>query len=103
MKHYYQHDLLLHNNYKDKLISIIFNENNFRNLLEKGHVYDSLDDEEESDEEDIDNCYIDPNNKILRIIDCIIFVSSLIILLYFPIYLAKKKFFCKIHFMKEFS
>jgi hypothetical protein len=72
-----------------------YKENNFRNLLEKGHVYDSLDDEEESDEEDIDNCYIDPNNKILRIIDGIIFVSSLIILLYFPIYLAKKKFFCK--------
>ena len=72
-----------------------YKENNFRKLMEKGHVYDSLDDEEESDEEDIDNCYIDPNNKILRIIDGIIFASSLIILLYFPIYLAKKKFFCK--------
>ena len=78
-----------------KNIGQYYKENNFRNLMEKGHLYDSLDDEEEYDEEDIDNCCVDQNYEILHIIDGIIFASSLIILLYFPIYLAKKKFFFK--------
>ena len=63
-------------------------------MLNKGHVYDSLDDDEESDEEDINIFYIEPNNKFLYILDSITFICSLIMLIYFPISLSKQKFFC---------
>ena len=71
-------------------------EKNFRCLLFKGNVYDSLNDDEESEEE-IDEyfCYFEPNSKYLYILDSIIFISSLIILLYLPIYLAKNLYFCQ--------
>jgi sulfur transfer protein SufE len=49
-------------------ISKTFNkEKKFRCLLSKGYVYDSLDDEEESDQEDINNCYLEPNSIFLYI------------------------------------
>ena len=66
----------------------------YRFLIIKGHVYDSLDDDEESDQEDIYTCYFEPYSKYLYILDTITFISSLIILIYFPIYLAKEKYFC---------
>ena len=69
-------------------------EMNYRFLIIKGHVYDSLDDDEESDQEDIYTCYFEPYSKYLYILDTITFISSLIILVYFPIYLAKEKYFC---------
>ena len=71
-----------------------YKENNYRKLLNKGHVYDSLDDDEESDEEDINIFYIEPNNKFLYILDSITFISSLIMLIYFPVSLSKQNFFC---------
>jgi hypothetical protein len=61
-------------------------ENKYRTLLSKGHVYDSLDDEEESDEEDINRCYLEPESIFLYILDSITFISSLIIMIYFPIF-----------------
>ena len=77
-------------------VSKIFNkEKRFRCLLSKGYVYDSLDDEEESDQEDINNCYLEPNSKFLYIIDTITLISSFIILFYLPIYLSKRLFFCQ--------
>ena len=83
----------LRDNYK-KNLNQFYKENKYRILIIKGHVYDSLDDEEEMDEEEIDIYYIEPDNMFLYIIDSITFISSLIILLYFPICLAKTKFFC---------
>ena len=77
-------------------------ENKYRTLLSKGHVYDSLDDDEESDEEDIYNCYLDPNSIFLYILDSITFISSLIMMIYFPICLAKRKFFCQYLNKEEF-
>ena len=77
-------------------LSKTFNkEKKFRCLLSKGYVYDSLDDEEESDQEDINNCYLEPNSKFLYIIDTITLISSFIILFYLPIYLSKRLFFCQ--------
>ena len=70
-------------------------EKRYRCLLSKGFVYDSLDDEEESDEEDINKCYISPNNKFLYFFDSLILISSLIILFYLPVYLSHKLFFCQ--------
>ena len=69
-------------------------EKKYRFLFSKGYVYDSLDDEEESDEEDINNCYFEPNSVFLFVLDSITFVSSFIILFYLPIHLSKKLFFC---------
>ena len=66
----------------------------YRFLIIKGHVYDSLDDDEESDQEDIYTCYFEPYSKYLYILDTITFISSLLVLIYFPIYLAKEKYFC---------
>ena len=83
----------LRNNYI-KNMGQFYKENNYRKLLNKGHVYDSLDDDEESDEEDINIFYIEPNNKFLYILDSITFISSLIMLIYFPVSLSKQNFFC---------
>ena len=46
-------------------------EMNYRFLIIKGHVYDSLDDDEESDQEDIYTCYFEPYSKYLYILDTI--------------------------------
>ena len=54
----------------------------------KGNVYDSLDDEEII-EEIVDNLFFTPDSHFLYIFDFIIMISSFIILLYFPLYLAK--------------
>ena len=69
-------------------------ETKYRTLVIKGHVYDSLDDDEETDEEEIDTCYFDPKSRFIYILDSITFVSSLIILLYFPLILASSTQFC---------
>jgi hypothetical protein len=82
-------------NYENN-IEQLYKEKKFRFLLTKGHVYDSLDDDEEFEEEDIDNCYLEPNHKFLYILDSITFISSIIMLIYYPICLAKKNFFAKI-------
>ena len=71
-------------------------EKYFRCLLFKGNVYDSLNDDEESEEEIEDNfCYFEPDSTFLYVFDSIIFLSSLIILIYLPYYLAKNIFFCQ--------
>ena len=70
-------------------------EKKYRYLLNKGSVYDSLDDEEVFDEEDLNNCYLEPKSPFLYIIDSLILISSIIIIFYLPIYLSKQLFFCR--------
>ena len=70
-------------------------ENNYRCLLSKGYVYDSLDDEEEYEDEEEANFYFEPNSIFLYILDSITFISSFIILFYLPIYMSKKLYFCR--------
>ena len=72
-------------------------EKNFRCLMQKDCVYDSLDDEEIFENEIIDTFYFVPNSIYLVILDSIIFFFSLIILFYLPIYLSRKLFFCKMN------
>ena len=80
---------------RTNLAKVYNKEKKYRCLLAKGYVYDSLDDEEISDEEDINNCYLEPNAIFLYILDSITLISSFIILLYLPIYLSKKLYFCR--------
>ena len=70
-------------------------EKNYRCLLFKGTVYDSLNDDEETEEE-IDDyyCYLEPDSTLLYILDCITFISTLIVLIYLPFYLSKSLYFC---------
>ena len=77
------------------LVKSFYKEKKYRCLHCKGYVYDSLDDEEESDEEDINIFYLMPNSLFLYIFDSITLISCFIILFYLPIYLAKRLYFCK--------
>ena len=86
------------NPFKDNFLKIMnkYNkEKKYRWLLLKSSVYDSLDDDEIFDNAIEKTFIFKPNSKYLYILDTIIFVFSLIILFYLPIYLAKNLFFCK--------
>ena len=58
----------------------------------KGNVYDSLDDEEIIDEEIVENFFFEPDCFFLYFFDSIIMISSFIILIYLPLYIAKISF-----------
>ena len=73
----------------DNLAKTYNKEKKYRYLFSKGYIYDSLDDEEE-----INNCYFEPDSKFLYILDSLTLISSFIILFYLPIHLAKRLFFC---------
>ena len=68
----------------------------YRMLTHKGVIYDSLDDEELEDEEDINRFYIDPNSYFCFIFDLILFIISLITFFEIPLYLAMNLNFCKL-------
>ena len=80
--------------FRGSLAKTFHKEKKYRYLLSKGYVYDSLDDEEDSDGEEINNCYFEPNSIFLYILDTLTLISSFIILFYLPIHLSKKLFFC---------
>ncbi len=67
----------------------------YRVLTHKASVYDSLDDEEFDDQEEINNIYIDPNSTFSITFDSILFVFSILSLLQVPFYLAIEKNFCR--------
>ena len=67
----------------------------FRLLTKKQLVYDSLDDEEIEDEEEINTCYIDPNSNFSLIFDSILFLMTIISLFEIPLFLAMNHNFCR--------
>ena len=67
----------------------------YRMLSHKGVIYDSLDDEELEDEEDINGCYIDPNSTFCFCFDLILFFLTIITFIEIPFYLAMSTNFCK--------
>ena len=67
----------------------------YRKLFMIKKVYDSLDDEELGDEEDINPFYISPNSITVYFIDSLVFISSFLELLYLPVFLGYKKYFCR--------
>jgi len=67
----------------------------YRKLFMIKKVYDSLDDEELGDEEDINPFYISPNSLTVYFIDSFVFISAFLELLYLPVFLGYKKYFCR--------
>ena len=67
----------------------------YRKLFMIKKVYDSLDDEELVDEEDINPFYISPNSITSYFIDSLVFLSSFLEMLYLPVFLGHKKYFCR--------
>ena len=80
---------------KGNITKNFYKEKKYRCLLSKGYVYDSLDDDEEYEEEEVANFYFEPNSTFLYILDSITLISSFIILFYLPLYLSKKLYFCR--------
>ena len=71
----------------------------YRKLFLIKKVYDSLDDEEIGDEEDINACYLLPTSFKVYIIDFFVLITSLIELFYLPFYLAYYSHRCRNHFL----
>ena len=69
----------------------------YRNLYYKPNIYDSLDDDEIEDEDDDNIIYIDPNSKFALIFDGILFITSIVVFVETPFYLAMTHNFCKEH------
>ena len=67
----------------------------YRIMTHKGIIYDSLDDEEIDDQEDINILYIDPNSVFTLYFDSIIFIVTILSLCEVPLYLALKNDFCR--------
>ena len=74
--------------------NILYHEK-YRILTHKASVYDSLNDEELEDEEDINSLYLEPNSFFTIIFDSILFIFTLISLIEIPFYLAMNKKFCR--------
>ena len=67
----------------------------YRKLFVIKKVYDSLDDEELGDEEEIFFFYISPHSFTIYFIDSLVFISAFLELFYLPIYLGYKLNFCR--------
>ena len=67
----------------------------YRILTHKGIVYDSLDDEEFEDQEDINSLYLDPNSIFSITFDSLLFIVTILSLCEVPLYLAINHDFCK--------
>ena len=78
----------------NKICLKVNNREKHRILNLKGNVYDSLDDEEII-EEIVDSLFLTPDSEFLLVFDSVIMISSFILLIYFPLYLAKTMFFCR--------
>ena len=69
----------------------------FRKIIHKGPIYDSLDDEELEDEEEINRFYLDPNSYFCFYFDLILFIINIITFIEIPLYLAMNLNFCRNH------
>ena len=67
----------------------------YRILSHKGVIYDSLDDEELEDEEDINKLFIHPNSNFSFCFDLILFLITIITFFELPLYMAMNLNFCK--------
>ena len=73
----------------------ISTEDKLRILTHKSNLYDSLDDEELEDEEEINYLFIEPNSLFSIIFDSILFFFSIVSFIEIPLYLAINQNFCR--------
>ena len=69
----------------------------YRKITRKGVVYDSLDDEELEDEEEINRFYINPNSYFSFYFDLTLFIINILSFIEIPLYLAMNLNFCFSH------
>ena len=74
----------------DEKTTIDEHKEKYRVFLKKNMLYDSFDDEEYNDE-DVD-FYISPNTWFIRIFDSLLFLSSVIYLIFVPFFLSQNSF-----------
>ena len=67
----------------------------YRRLIHRKIVYDSLDDEEFEDVEDINSVYLHPNSNFVIIFDSLLFITGTISFVMSPLYLAQTHDFCR--------
>ena len=67
----------------------------FRILDHKPNLYDSLDDEELEDEEEVNTLFIDPNSSFSFYFDLILFCFTILSFIEIPLYLAINRESCK--------
>ena len=67
----------------------------WRIMRRKANIYDSLDDEECEDAEEINHLFINPNSKFILIFDSLIIISAVISFISVPLYLAITHDFCR--------
>ena len=71
----------------------------YRKLFISKTVYDSLDDEEIGDEEEINSFYLAPNSLTVYLIDLFVLFFSFIELFYLPFFLSYNIHKCKLYFL----
>ena len=81
------HSFLFFSKYKKKKRK----KDKFRNLFKKKILYDSFDSEEE---EEIENFFISPYNKVILIIDLLVILSTIFNMIFTPYFLSNTKCFC---------
>ena len=67
---------------------------NYRVLRRKQNIYDSLDDEECDDAEEINHLFINPNSYFVLVFDYLLICSVIVSVISVPLYLAKTHNFC---------
>ena len=83
-----------YSSYSIKRKSNIISEK-YRKILHKGVIYDSLDDEEFEDVEEINRLYIDPNSYFCICFDLILFFINIFTFVEIPLYIAINLNFCR--------
>ena len=91
--------------YSEDNLNHIIEEDNiniepYRILHKVSKVFDSLDDD---DDNFISNFYIHPHNKLLIIIDILIFFFSIYHIIYLPLFLGYNIIYCRIHSFFTFT
>ena len=77
-----------------KRYNALFNKK-YRRLVQKGILYDSLDDEEFEDFDEVNSIYLHPNSKFILIFDSMLIISGFLSFIISPFYLAQTHDFCR--------
>ena len=77
-----------------KRFNALYNQK-YRRIIHRKNIYDSLDDEEFEDAEDINSIYLHPNSNFVLFFDSLLILSGTISFVSTPLYLAKTNDFCR--------